>query len=249
MSVRVDFDRLNAFLPLIATLPSDGKLLREQLLDERFRLYSESRLTIYYAPFDYIKDDARIAIVGITPGWTQMEIAYRTAKLGLVQDKSLEEICSDIEQTASFAGSMRANLVRMLDELSLPDMLGVPSSAVLFGTQHHLVHTTSAIRYPVFVDGKNYTGHHPDVLKHAKLREYVSTLFAEELEQVPDALVVPLGEAVSQVLGYLVSSKRLESERCLLSFPHPSGANGHRKKQFEARKDVLKSRVLSWFEP
>ncbi len=249
MSVRVDFDRLNAFLPHIATLPSDGKLLREQLLDERFRLYSESRLAIYYAPFDYIKDDARIAIVGITPGWTQMEIAYRTARLGLTQDKSLEEICSDIEQTASFAGSMRTNLVRMLDELSLPDMLGVSSSAVLFGTQHHLVHTTSAIRYPVFVDGKNYTGHHPDVLKHAKLREYVNTLLAQELEQVPDALVIPLGEAVSQALEYLVSSKRLESERCLLSFPHPSGANGHRKKQFEARKNALKSRALSWFEP
>ncbi len=80
-----------------------------------------------------------------------------------------------------------------------------------------------------------------------KLKEFVDTLFAEELEQVSEALVIPLGKAVSQALKYLIFSKRLKAERCLLDFPHPSGANGHRKRHFEAKKDVLRGKVLGWF--
>lgn len=247
MSVLVDYDRLNRFKPFIAELPVSGRLSREQLLSDRFRLYADGRLSVYYAPFDYANSNARIAIIGITPGWTQMELAYRMFRHGLARRKSFEEICSDIEHTASFAGSMRTNLVRMLDELGLPGMLAISSSAELFGTHDNLVHTTSAVRYPVFVDGKNYTGSQPNILKHPKLKSYVDTLLLEELDLASNALVVPLGKAVSEVLDYLIYAGSLKAERCLLNFPHPSGANGHRKKQFEANKESLEYKMMSWF--
>ena len=168
----VDFDRLSTFLSYIASLPESGRLTRERLLDERFRLYSEGNLEVYYAPFDYIETDATLCTVGITPVWTQMGIAYRVAREGLARGQSIERISSEIKQTASFAGSMRTSLIGMLNELYLPSVLGVSSSAALFDVQHYVTHTTSAIRYPVFVDGENYTGHHPRILKHAKLKEF-----------------------------------------------------------------------------
>jgi hypothetical protein len=40
----VDFDRLSTFLSYIASLPESGRLTRERLFDERFRLYSEGNL-------------------------------------------------------------------------------------------------------------------------------------------------------------------------------------------------------------
>lgn len=247
MSMLVDYERLNRFKPLIAELPVSDRLSRDHLLSDYFRLYDDDHLSIYYTPFDYANGDAKVAIIGITPGWTQMELAYRVFRHGLAQRKSLEEICSDIEHTASFAGSMRTNLVRMLDELGLPDMLKISSSAELFGIHDDLVHTTSAVRYPVFVNGRNYTGSQPKILKHPKLKFYVDTLLLEELKLASDALIVPLGKAVSQVLDYLIHAKSLKAERCLLDFPHPSGANGHRKKQFEANKKAMRDVVMNWF--
>lgn len=249
MSLIVDYERLNRFKPLIAELPVSNRLSRDQLLSDHFRLYSDYRLSVYYTPFDYANDEAKVAIIGITPGWTQMELAYRVFRRGLAQGKSFEEICSDIEHTASFAGSMRTNLTRMLDELGLPEVLEISSSSELFGARDYLVHTTSAVRYPVFVNGRNYTGSQPNILKHQKLKSYVDTLLGEELKLASDALIVPLGKAVSQVLDYLISAGALKAERCLLNFPHPSGANGHRKKQFEANKETLKETVMAWFGP
>jgi hypothetical protein len=248
MGMLVDNERLNEFRPLIATLPVSDKFTRDQLLNDRFCLYSDGRLAIYYAPFDYSNSDARVAIVGITPGWTQMELAYRVFRHGLEQGKTFEEICSDIEHTASFAGSLRTNLVRMLDQLGLPDVLEIHSSAELFGVRDNLVHTTSALRYPVFVNGENYTGYTPAILKHPQLKSYVDTLLVEELRAASSALVVPLGKAVSRVLEYLVYAGLLEAERCLLNFPHPSGANGHRKRHFEANKAALRGTVMRWYE-
>ncbi len=36
---------------------------------------------MYYAAFDHVNEDAKVAVVGITPGWNQMEIAHRAAWL------------------------------------------------------------------------------------------------------------------------------------------------------------------------
>jgi hypothetical protein len=161
--------------------------------------------------------------------------------------KDMESICVDIERKASFAGSMRTNLVNMFNELLLPQFLGIRSTASLFAEHHDLVHTTSAIRYATFVHNKNYTGHSPDMLEHPELRKYVEKVLSPELNDVPNALIVPLGQAVSEALRHLVQIERLDSKRCLLDFPHPSGANGHRKKHFEERMEAFGDQIRVWF--
>lgn len=44
-------------------------------IDERLLIDREGNLSVYYAPFEYVNPAARVVIVGITPGRTQMRNA------------------------------------------------------------------------------------------------------------------------------------------------------------------------------
>jgi hypothetical protein len=235
------FDR---FRDAIRDLPAH--LDRSTLQSDTFRLYSDPQLSIYYAPFDRVNTRARLAIVGVTPGWTQMEIGYRTARQGLLDGSDDDAILAGAKRAASFAGSMRTNLVTMLDALGLPDVLGT-STRSLFDERDDLLHTTSAIRYPVFVDGTNYTGHRPRPLDTSILAAFVEEWLRAELASVGTALVIPLGDAVERCLDLLVRQDQLPRERCLLGIPHPSGANGHRARLFSERRGELQRTLHEWF--
>jgi hypothetical protein len=244
--IQFDLSKIKPYLVAIKQLPKGRELTRNELIVSEFRLHIDSDCEIYYVPFDYYKPKARLLIAGITPGWTQMELAYRTLVAALADGKNWQESYTMVERSASFAGSMRKNLVSMLDDLNVHHHLSLASSNNLFEDAHHLVNTTSVIRYAVFVRGKNYRGDTPNMLKHPKLLEYVETEFFEEVQQVPEALIIPQGKAVQAVLEYLIDIGKLEKQRCLLNFPHASGANGHRKKFFEAAKDEMARQVTNW---
>src|SRR5262249_43117219 len=151
--------------------------------------------------------------------------AYRSARHDLLDSLSTLEVCQRAKKQASFAGSMRKNLTAMLDGLGLPALLGIPSSESLFNEHRGLLHTSSAIRYPVFVQGRNYTGHSPRILDTPALRWFIDNVLVEELQQAPRAMIIPLGRSVSTVLEYLADKKSIKRDRCLFGFPHPSGAN------------------------
>ena len=122
---------------------------------------------------------------------------------------------------------------------------------MLFDSYFPLLHTTSAIRYPVFVHGDrydNYTGHVPVLLRHPVLHDMVFDVLSPELAEVPGALIIPLGKAVEDCLSALIAAGTLSRERCLLGFPHPSGQNGHRKRQLELNLDMLKTKTATWFK-
>jgi hypothetical protein len=235
------------FEPIIRALPMRDRFEREDLLIPSLRLHQDAGLAMYYAPFGSVNPSAIIVLLGITPGWTQMEIAYRVARKELEAGTGADEICRRAKQNASFAGTMRTNLIRMLDDLRVPSCLGVETASDLFGSAAASVHTGSAVRYPVFVNGRNYTGHTPDLLAHPFLRECVESVLASELASVRDALVVPLGNAVSAALEHLASLGKLSAQRCLFGFPHPSGANGRRVKDFAARRQELTEKVAAHF--
>jgi hypothetical protein len=194
-----------------------------------------------------INRSAKIVIVGITPGFQQMEIAIRFARGALASGRTNSEACIEAKARASFAGTMRLNLIAMLNGIGLHEALGITDCGGLFDAFQFQLHTTSAIRYPVFVRGENYTGHTPRPLRHLVLREMIFSVLAPELAAVPDALIVPLGKAVEECLSALISSGLLNPDRCLFGFPHPSGGNGHRKRLFEENRDVLKMKAASWF--
>jgi hypothetical protein len=235
------------YAPLIRDLPDP--LERETLCSERFLLHQDGRLRICYVPFDHVNVDARATIVGVTPGWLQMEIGYRVARDQLRAGAPTEVALAEVKKAAAFAGTMRRNLLSMLDEIGLPEALGIASSSCLFDTRADLLHSTSAVRYPVFVDGENYTGSHPALLKAKALRDFVERCLAPELQVVAAALIIPLGSVVERCLRLLVNQGVLDPKRCLFGFPHPSGANGHRRRQFDERRDDLQRTVRDWFRP
>lgn len=90
-------------------------------------------------------------IAGISPGFFQMKTAYETAANSLRRGRSLEQIAADTKKAAGLSGSMRHNLITMLVLCGLPQALGILSATQLFRDLRHMLHTTSVIKYPVFV--------------------------------------------------------------------------------------------------
>lgn len=117
----------------ISRLPERSKLFKTDLLVEHFQLFKSECLEIYYAPFDFVNTEARVVIVGITPGWTQMEIGFRQARAVLRNGGTSTQALQKAKRAASFAGAMRNNLVKMLDEIGLQKAMQLKSSCDLFG--------------------------------------------------------------------------------------------------------------------
>ena len=188
-------------------------------------------MVVYYAPFEWRNPEARLAIVGVTPGFTQMEIAVRVARRELLAGTDPETACRRAKYAACFAGPMRQNLVSMLDGLKLSELPG--AAEALFTTSSHLLHATSAVCFPVFVDGQNYTGSRPRLIRCGFLVKYVREKLAPELASLRRAALLPLGKAAEEALRVLEADGLIPAGRTLYGFPHPSGANGHRTRQYE----------------
>lgn len=213
-------------------------------LDPRLRLYSDGRLDIWYSPMGEATRNPKLWILGITPGWSQMKIAYSAAAEMLRSGRTHDEADSAKKPQVAFAGSMRTNLISMMDEIGFPETFGVGTSAELFGSSQ--LRTGSVLKYPVFRDKRNYTGSTPKPTSHPALREMIDSVLVRELNATPDCLILPLGRSVELVLDYAATKTHLAADRVLTGFPHPSGANGHRKSHFAAARKELRRRVLEW---
>src|SRR5690606_4431370 len=147
-------------------------------------------------PFEYVNREARVVIVGITPGQTQMLNAVKEAhrQLNLATDE--QSTLRAAKSTGAFSGSMRPNLVGLLDTIGLNRWLGIQSCDSLFGADAHLVQTTSVLRNPVFVNGKNYNGT-PDMVRHPLLRAQLLQCFGEDAKKLSKAVFIPLGDKVA----------------------------------------------------
>jgi hypothetical protein len=240
----IEFSRFRA---CIAALPIKDRYEKRDLLREDFLLFSEDGLDVYYVPFHRMNCSARVALVGLTPGWAQMELAYRTAKKALADGLPDEDIFERVDLAGSFAGPMRANLVGMLDGIGLNRHLCIPSCATLFGDSSALGHFTSAISAPIFKNRENYTGYGPSVLNLPNLIWFITQNLAWELKQLPSAVVIPLGKAAGEIVQFLNERHLIRPERCLIGFPHPSGANGHRRPLYECGRETWRRQLAEWF--
>ena len=236
------------FAPQIAGLPAAERLTREQLQVPDFLLHRAGRLAIYYAPFDYINPRAKVVLVGITPGFRQMEIALRASRDALqAGDSDYAAICARVKYQASFAGPIRRFLLAMLDGIGIPQALGIPASASLYAERSDLLQTSAVVRHPVFINGADWTGHTPPVRSNPLLRRYLWEVMLPELQAVPTAIIISLGKCASDALDTLLAADALDPARCLIGLPHPSGANGHRHAQFARAQVEAQERVAAWF--
>ncbi|MGL4451068.1 MAG: hypothetical protein ACRCTZ_07765, partial [Sarcina sp.] len=162
------------------------------------------------------------------------------------ENKSIEEIQYDCKKEARFSGSLRKNMINMLDSIGLNNAFNISSCLELFGDKDYLLHTVSLIPYPVFVKKKNYTGHTPKLLKNEFLMKYVYGNFIDELNSLEGSesiLLIPLGKAVEEVLELLAKEGLICESQILKGFPHPSGANVNRLKDLEKNRERLELKV------
>ncbi|MGG0176559.1 hypothetical protein [Gottfriedia acidiceleris] len=239
------FTKYKTLISSLSPSLETGTLKSEKFLVDKDEM---KNIEIYYAPFEYINERAKVIIVGITPGLHQMKQSYSTVIRLKDEGMDEEEILHEVKKNSSFEGPMRKNLIAMLDELELHHYLKLNSTSELFSIASHLVQTTSVIKYPVFYKGKNYNGSTPNILRTDLLKKYIVNNFAEEITRLEHPLIIPLGVNVSKVLTYLTTNDYLNSDSILYGFPHTSGGNGHRHKQFAENKEDMKRKIKLYFE-
>jgi len=215
---------------LSPTAYNENAILHDSLLLEQ-----DGPLSVYYAPFDYTNPEARVVVVGITPGKTQMINALKEAQRQLAVGADANISLRAAKKTGAFSGSMRPNLISLLDYIGLNKWLQINSCGDLFGVASNLAQTASVLRYPVFLDSKNYNGT-PNMLKHPLLRKYLLNYFGAEARDMSNAVFVPLGDKVAEALEFLVNEGFIKSDRVLAGLPHPSGANAERIAYFLGTK-------------
>ena len=190
----------------------------------------------FYAPFEAINHDAKVVIVGICPGQQQWRNSLIAAKVGLEQQVSEENILKLAKNSGAFSGPIRKNLTQLLDHIGLHNQLGIQTTAELFSNHQDIVQMCSVLQQCILVNGKNYAGSTPAMLKNELLKQHIDDYFIPMVQQLPNAIYIPLGKGVDEVLNYVSSLGYLNDQQILAGLPHPSGANAERIKYFLGEK-------------
>ncbi|NEZ49594.1 hypothetical protein FDB54_08195 [Clostridium botulinum] len=242
---------LHNYKEIIKKLPMKDKYNKEELLVEEFLIEKQNNIEIYYAPHnEYINPKAKIFIIGISPGFQQMSTAIAIARKELEVIEDINLIQYKCKVAGRFSGILRKNIISMLDEIEVNKVLNIETCKELFYNKDHLLHTVSLIPYPVFVKGKNYSGHTPKLINSEFLMKYVYNNFINELKSLnnfKEVLLIPLGKAVEGVLLKLGEENIINKSQILIGFPHPSGANVNRKVQFQDNRKNMISQVRKFF--
>jgi hypothetical protein len=237
---------IDTFAERLAALPDD--LSEEQIIRPELLLWQRGLLSVYYVPFERVNPAAKVFLVGLTPGRQQMWHASMAAARALREGLAIPDVLNAAAISGSFAGPMRQNLIKMLDGIGVAAWLGLTSTAQIWTSSDaaHLGASTSALLHPVFVNGKNYGGSIPRISEEPILCAFVDQILAADLSFAPEALVIPLGKAVSEAVNRIARAGHIDPKRVLLGFPHPSGGNGHRTRQYEERRIDLTDQVARW---
>ena len=179
------------------------------------RRISDDKIDIRASGMDYVNPKAKVVIVGITPGESQME-ASRCGKSK-----------KDIKRENAFAGNMRPKLVEMLDAIGVNKFLCIESCASLWSEDFDKVQMTSLLRDATYKNGEMYKGS-PSILRTPKLKAALMDGFVKHdcRKCKAAALYVALGSKVKEVLDWLKEEGELTAT--IVTIPHASGSNGGR---------------------
>ena len=108
---------LEDYLEVIKQLPLKKKYTKDELLIPELLVEKHGDIEIYYAPHnEYLNPKAKIFIVGITPGFEQMSTAIAEARIRIEEGLSLDEIKYRCKVAGRFSGSLRQNLLALLNQ-------------------------------------------------------------------------------------------------------------------------------------
>jgi hypothetical protein len=200
---------------------------RSNFRDEVLGLGSEREFSTFFAPFDHINESADIVIVGITPGVSQADEALTAFRSSLLAGGSIEDAAKRAKQSASFKGKMRDIGARLMDHFRFHEVFGMDSTIDLFGKHSGRAHYTSALRYPVLKDFKNFSGD-KKLLDRPMMRKMIDELLAPELASFPNAWIIPFGPTAEMVTSHLAKGGVINEDKVLGGILHPSGTQWNR---------------------
>jgi len=203
-----------------------------------FLLGTERGYNVYYIPFELINKAARLALVGITPGPTQMAEAYASAQRTVRANASDQNVLLEAKRTAAFAG-MRDRINEMLDHFAIPQHLGIPNAASLWTSDFPYFQPTSIVPNAAFKGETYFNGPFSAVLDVPLLRHQYEKVFIPSIESLSKQTVyVAMGPVVDEALRWCVSRGVIEERQLLGYFPHASGSSGSQFSYFMRRKKL-----------
>lgn len=227
---------LETYSPIIKEA-SPSQIRSDSSLSGKLIFAKEGKLQVNYAPFDYVNSEAKIALVGITPGRQQATNALLALNAALNEGDDLATAAKKAKEFGSFSGPMRKNLIASLDSIGLARKLGIASTAELWGSRTDIVHFTSGVMYPTYVLGsgepKNWNGH-PRTAKSVLLSKITRERLGEEIRKLAanGAIIVALGDKAFEAVECSGSSNMCK----VTQIPHPSPANNERIAYFNGHR-------------
>jgi hypothetical protein len=154
--------------------------------------------------------------------------ANNEARRSLMSGKSAQDTMRAAKDTAAFSGQpMRSNLIKQLNHWGVNRWLGISDATAMFSTDRQLVQTTSLLRFPTFVNDKDYRGQ-PDMIKTPLLKKHLLDYFVSEVSELDNAIFLGLGPMAQNILNRLIISGVVEDNRIIGGMLHPSGNNTYR---------------------
>lgn len=208
-----------------------GELMRlgaDGVSGPQFSLGRSGAYELRYTPFEFINRGAKLVIVGITPGNTQLALSYGAAQELLRQGHPIDLILREIKKVGAFGGpSMRPNLLRLLRHFRFERLLGIADVESLWESNADLLHSTSVVPHAAFKAGDMFKGSFDEVLASPLLSECFRDCFVPSVQEMnSDTLFVGLGPCPEAALDWCVQHGVLQRKQVLGAFCHPSSAGG-----------------------
>lgn len=206
---------------------------------DAFLLNATHNLREYYTPFDYVNENAKLCIVGITPGSTQLENSIKEANNILRTSNNLsdEEILRKVKPVGAFSGSLRTYLVMILNRIGIKKVFGIKDSAELFN-EGMPVHLTSAFNNSLFVRSKtkwaNYNKSINDMTGEDRvlLENSLKKGLMKEIKALNKCIFLPIGAPCNEIFKELIKRNVLNENRVILDCIHATAAHSSRIQYF-----------------
>jgi hypothetical protein len=191
----------------------------------------DTRHTVFYTPFEYVNTSARLVLIGITPGTTQLENSYAALQRALQEGATPEEALRQAKQQGAFSGDLRVNLIKLLRHFRFADRLGITDEAALWGSASSLLYSTSVVPHAAYQMKRGelamFNGSFSDILKSQVLNNCFRDHFLPSLKRLPDSTIfVGLGPTPQEALNWCVKAGHLRAGQVLGALPHPSRSAG-----------------------
>jgi len=200
---------------------------------------TEGRYELRYVPFEHVTRTARVVLLGITPGATQISLSYDALRRALVADFPDEDALAAAKVFGAFGGSMRSRLNQMFQRFRIHEIVGVSTPEDIWDIDLGILHSTSVVPHAAFKNTRMFNGSFSEVLGTPLLRASFECDLLPTLPRLPsDARLIAVGRTPYDALAWCIKNGYVRRDQVLGAFPHPSGSSGSQVDYFIGTKKI-----------